>query len=331
MYNKFLYHSFPRRGSDNIDLAIIRGLAILSSMIKSGLLLTPEVTDWREHLQDGTLSQPVKLFQKRICFTLLAPSQLQEHATTFGPFAFEYSVEDLRRLGGVPVFYIPYARETDMGLEGIGGALMARLSEIQTLLTRLSDLNGIIQTTQNKNEFLNVTSNRIGVAQTRCTVGAAEDLIHFLTYKMQQPPSQLLNSIRGLSGFFYPTEDPKNIRGILHYYRQREWRINGNMIKNSKESTRSLREAEIEKLIEIDNEFFGHNLDFPTGVYNRAEQSLIFHEVDNKHVLHFARRLIVPEKALEKASQIIGDFNKNHEKKLEIVSLESLEKRDIID
>ena len=325
MYNKFLYHSFPRRGSDNIDLTITRGLAILSSMIKSGLLLTPEVTDWREHLQDGTLSQPVKLFQKRICFTLLAPSQLQKHATTFGPFAFEYRLENLRRLGGVPVFYIPYAQETDMGLEGIGGALMSRLSEIQRLLTLLSDLDGIIQTTQNKNEFLNVTHNRIGVGQTRCTVGAAEDLIHFLTYRMQTP-SQLLNAIRALSGFFYPTEDP-NFTGILDYYRQREWRIIGNMIKNGTESTRSLREAEIDKLIEIDNEFFGHKLDFPTGVYNRAEQSLIFHEVENKHVLHFAHRLIVPEKALKEALQIIGDFNNN----LEVVSLESLEKRDLID
>lgn len=318
MYNQFLYHSFPRRGRDNSDLAITRGLAILSSMIKSGLLLTPEVTDWKEHLQDGTLSLPVKLFQKRICFTLLPPSQLQEHAKTFGPFAFEYSVENLRILGGVPVFYLPYARETDMGFEGIGGAIMARLSEIQTFLTRLSELDNLIQTTQNKNELLNVTNNRIEVAQTRCTVGAAEDLIHFLTYEMQ-PPSQLLNTIRGLSGFFYPTEDP-NFTGILDYYRQREWRIIGNMIKNGKESTRSLREAEIEKLIEIDNEFFGHQLDFPTGVYNRAEQSLIFHEVDNKHVLHFAHRLIVPENALEEASQIIGDFNKN----LEVVSLESL-------
>jgi len=319
MYNKFLYHNFPRRGSDNIDLAITRGLAILSSMIKSGLLLTPEVTEWREHLQNGTLSQPVMLFQKRICFTLLAPSELQEHAKEFGPFAFEYSVENLRRLGGVPVFYIPYAREKDMGLEGIGGALMARLSEIQKLLTRLSDLDGIIQTTQNKNEPLNVTHNRI------CTVGAAEDLIHFLTDKME-PPSQLLNSIRGLSGFFCPTEDP-NLKEILGYYRQREWRIIGNMIKSGKESTRSLREAEIEKVIEIDNEFFGHQLDFPNGLYNRAEQSLIFHEVDNKHVLHFAHRLIVPEKALEEASQIIGDLNKN----LKVVSLESLEKRDLID
>lgn len=324
MYNQFLYHSFPRRGRDNNDLAITRGLAILSSIIKSGLLLTPEVTYWCEHLQDGTLSQPVKLFQKRICFTLLSPSRLQEHATTFGPFAFEYSVEKLRSLGGVPVFYLPYARETDMGFEGIGGALMARLSEIQKLLTRLFELDDLIQRTQNKNELLNITHNRIEVAQTRCTAGAAADLINFLTYGMQ-PPSQLLNAIRGLSGFFYPTED-QNFTRILDYYHQREWRIIGNMIKKGKESTRSLRESEIEKLKEIDNEFFGHKLDFPTGVHNRAEQSLIFHEVANKHVLHFARRLIVPEKALEKASQIIGDFNKN----LEVVSLESLKKKDLI-
>ena len=99
MENRFFCHSFPRRRRDTDSLAIDKGLVILSSIVRSGFLLTPEMVEWREHLDDGTQSDPIQVFQKRVCFTELAPQELSEHGNLFGAFAIEFPLENLRLLG----------------------------------------------------------------------------------------------------------------------------------------------------------------------------------------------------------------------------------------
>ena len=42
MFERYLYHSFPRRGTQDCE----KGLAILRSIISDGLLLVPEVTSF---------------------------------------------------------------------------------------------------------------------------------------------------------------------------------------------------------------------------------------------------------------------------------------------
>src|SRR5262245_55986431 len=144
----FFYHSFPRPRAGNPEQL---GLHILGSILDRGLLLTPEKFEFREALVGGSTSPPWQIFQKRICFTELSPQQLGEHAKTFGKFAIEFDIPVLRRMGAVPVFYIPLNSE---GTEGAAAAMLARLGEIQTLLTRVETIKTFTANRQTQ-ELLN--------------------------------------------------------------------------------------------------------------------------------------------------------------------------------
>lgn len=91
----FMYHSFPRRGKDEVE----KGLRILESIAERGLLLTPELVNWPGEIKaNGRRGHPVTAYQKRICFTNLRRDELQIHAETFGKFALEFDVSTLREL-----------------------------------------------------------------------------------------------------------------------------------------------------------------------------------------------------------------------------------------
>lgn len=302
LQRRFFYHSFPRRGRDHGDTNH-KGLAVLTSIAKSGLLLTPERTEWSEFLHNGKRSKPVEVFQKRICFTELAEHELAAHAKMFGPFALEFSIENLRLLGAIPVFYMPPPGGEERALGGIAAALIARLADIQLLLTRLTDLANLSRRTSNKAESLQVTRDGIAAGTTRCTIGAAEDLLAVLSHEIQ-PPHQLLNAVRALGGFFYPTED-LTYTGELAYYRQREWRIIANMIHRGVEIARDLVDDEKMTACAIDAEFFERRMRFPTGEHRRVDQCKYIGQVDGRSVLDWAHRIIVPDDVVEEASDVV--------------------------
>lgn len=298
---RYFYHSFPRRSGSGIE----KGLQILRSIIKSGLLLTPEQTSWQEPVSDGTLSKPWSVIQKRACFTELAPSELKEHSAVFGRFALEFEIRILRQLGATPVFYLPRASPDDVGFESLAASLVCRTGEIQVLLNRLGDLEDLVKGTENKSEVLDVTNNETGKQQhTRMSIGGAQDLLLFLTHGAQ-PASILRNALRVLSGFFYPAED-LSYTNPLYYYRQREWRIVANMSKLGEEQTRALTEREVEYLLQLDQEFFGKELEFFTGTYRRVNQCQYFEALEGKTFIRYVRRVIVPDEAVREAANILA-------------------------
>lgn len=272
-------------------------------MATSGLLLTPEKTVWSEFRQDGTKSPPIEVFQKRSSFTELAPSELEEHGRLFGPFALEFEIESLRLLGAIPVFYLPTPGTEERALGGVAAALVARMAEVQQMLARLTEISLLVANTANKNELLDVTINGKPAGRTRCTIGGAEDLLNILTHQAQ-PVQELLNAFRALSGFFYPTENFE-YTGPLAYYRQREWRIINAVMHRGREISRPITEAEGDELINIDREFFEKRLRFPTGEYRRIEQCRYIADVGGRPFLDWARRVIVPDEVVERASEIL--------------------------
>ncbi|MCI5125718.1 MAG: hypothetical protein D3925_14900 [Candidatus Electrothrix sp. AR5] len=304
MCERYFYHSFPRRhhGATREEV-LSKGLKILDSIVESGLILTPEKTDWFEFLTDGNRSKPVEVVQKRVCFTELSPSELPRHSDTFGEFALEFSIETLRCLGGSPVFYLPSMSLEETSCSGMSGALICRMLEIQELLTRLKGMDEVAKSTTNKSELLSITRNGVVTDTTRCTAGGAEDLLAMLQSEMQ-PISVLLGSLQAISGFFYPTEDLKRNK-ILHYYRQREWRIIANGVWRGENVCDELSESEIKTLLDIDTDFFGKEMDFPTGRYTIARQSRKLKSLAGKHVLQYLKRLIVPEEAISRAKSIL--------------------------
>lgn len=299
---RFFYHSFPRRRAED-DTEYSKALRVLKSIVKSGLLLTPEKYEIREFLKDGKQSEPVVSYQKRVCFTELSPGELPSHCETFGPFSLEFTIENLRRLGAVPVFYFPSASAEEFGLEGIGVALMARLAEVQCVLSRLEKLEELTGPQSNGAELLNITRDGNEVGTTGCTVGAARDLVSFLRLQTQ-PISQLLASVRALSNFFYPTEDIE-YNDSLSYYRQREWRIIGNMVHRGKPIDRELTEQEMTSLQDIDGDFFGRTMSFPSGEHRIVERCKYFSELESAPIWTLARRVVVPDEAFQSAETML--------------------------
>ena len=90
----------------------------------------------------------------------------------------------------------------------------------------------------------------------------------------------------------------------MTYYRQREWRIIGNIIHHGKELTSKLEKSTVKKLIDIDEKFFNRVLEFHTGKYKIYEQCLIFKEYMDKPIIHYVNRIHVP-KEVKKAVEIL--------------------------
>ena len=297
------FHSFPRR-ADTESEAVDKGLAILSSIVEMGLLLVPERIEWSELLADGSRSDPPwELFQKRISFSDISEDELEAHSELFGPFALEYSPEALRRLGGVPVFYVPL-ESAEEGLEGMAAAMLARLGEVQRLLGRLHEVHEYasgLKSHQAMTLELNgrpVGSVRAGDVRLMLDVSTSDT----------QPLDALKASVVGFSGFFYPVEN-LDYTDELFYYQQREWRITGNMASQGVPTTRELTGDEKDLLLTIDESFFSCIEDYPSGTLRKVDQCQVMTEFGGKHALSHADRLIVPRGTESQAAEALSDAN----------------------
>jgi hypothetical protein len=84
------------------------------------------------------------VLKKRICFTELSPGELAGHAEKFGHFSLEFEIETVRRLGAMPVFYVPQptSEATDGSL--IGSALVAIATDSRAVVQRMAGLNDLL-------------------------------------------------------------------------------------------------------------------------------------------------------------------------------------------
>ena len=311
MHDRYFYHCFPRRsGTDDLT----RVMSVLSSILERGLLLTPERISLRESLADGNTGPESFILQKRLCFTELTPSELVSHCKVFGPVAIEWKIPTLIEIGAVPVFYVPL-RETPLSNDGIASSMLLRLGEIQELLSRLESLQQVAARSTNSAEVLNVTRNGV-VANTSCTVSAARDLLQHLGTDIQ-PIGSLTAAVRFLFGYYYPTENLK-YTGPLGYYRQREWRLLANGVNRGTPITEEVSPRDIEALIGMDQQFFGRELDFPTGRQTIAQQCHLMRSFRGVPILMSASRIIVPGAMLDSVSALVSDSKLL----IELVSLE---------
>ena len=78
------------------------------------------------------------------------------------------------------------------------------------------------------------------------------------------------------------------------------------MAKLGEKQTRNLTDDEVKALLEIDEEFFGREMQFHTGTYPQSDQCLYFQELDGQSFLSYARRVIVPDEVVDEAAQILA-------------------------
>jgi len=284
-----------------------KGLGILKSIVENGILLTPESIEWEEPLENGTLVNKMIAIAKSCSFTEIPLNRLKTHSDKFGYFSIEFNIEVLRKLGAIPVFYLPRACEGDDSLESLASSLMIRLGEIQELLNNLRKLEKWAEENSGKADYypkLDICGQRrIG----RCNPKAIEDVIAFCRGP-SQPIRILRNALRVISGFHYPAEDYQYTK-MMGYYKQREWRIVANMSFHGKELTYPIDDEGIkEMLIGIDPDFYQKDIRLH---YNRTARRVdlcqFYPEHNKRKFIEYAHRVIVPSKAVDLA---IGILNK---------------------
>jgi hypothetical protein len=299
MNERYFYHCFPRRYRRR-DNTFHHGLRVLESMIDHGLLLTPEILEWRESLSDGTVSPPMVMCQVRACFTELSPWEVANHAKEFGPFVIEFDIEKLRLCGAIPTIYLPQNTGSN-GLEGVAGTLVARLGDAINIVSRLDQILDVARGTADQNELVLYLGR--DEFRAECSAGIARRLLGILTLGTQ-PPGFVANGLAALAAFFYPTDNRRQI-DLLGYYRQREWRIIGDIAKHGVVAADLLTPEQAEQLCKLDEEFFLKELRTWTEQFRTIDRCRYLRLIDGKHMLGYARRVLVPEEALSTARELM--------------------------
>ncbi len=223
----YCFHSFPRpRTEESRARLLLKGEMIAKSILENGLLLAPE--HFEIPLLDGSGVQIDKLeiTQCRICFTEIPASELETHSQNFGPFSVAYDIDDLRRIGGLPVHYVPLPYGTH--LYGLGSQILAGIADGLRLVEALAKIRhqmeqsstlGLVWTRRVNGEEVR-DGVRFNEEQTSVLRSFFDEFEKMCSLHLGLTHQKLLAA----AASFYPTEHPTRT-GKLHYYRQREWRI----------------------------------------------------------------------------------------------------------
>jgi hypothetical protein len=317
------YHSFPRRlPSEAPDLFIARGLELLKGIKNIGLVLAPEVVEWRIPQVDGTM-KVIRNRQRRICFTELSESELSGHAQTFGPFSLEFRIEVLRQFGVLPVIYVPQMVEGDSLLSSFGPVIVwmfenARYTlDLLDQLSKLSDPQSALEVARRSNPQVasmdpnytltlqNHDEDKKIAQKFEVEARVVRGLLGYLSYKTA-PFDLMRGAIYAAQNLFYPTDDQINDR-LLSYYRQREWRIIPGATVQGRSNARMATQVEREFLLGLNHRFWSREIKDDKGTFRRVDEAHVIDEFQGKHISEFIGRIIAPLEALDEAREVFGD------------------------
>jgi hypothetical protein len=321
---RYFYHSFPRRRRAE---GPAHGLAILELIRDFGLLMTPEVAEWQYSHADGTPPRVQSMVQHRISFTELAPTQLARHAREFGPFSLEFDIETLKELGAIPVFYVPQGVEKKHA-GGLGATMVMHVIDAMRMTDRIAQMQAILESVppDRARQIITIPTDS-GPVLFDLDVKEARETLRAVALALA-PPDSLSRFLEGTLNFFYPDG---RTNAALQYYRQREWRMGGNVAIRDEEMMCRPSEQMIARLLALDADFFGRPFPPPNVVmsnvswHNATQQRLVddswvFPGIGDKRILQFVRRVIAPAKAVEATRAILT----NVANPPPVVSLESL-------
>jgi len=338
------YHSFPRP-KENQD-GIKKGLAILDSFLKNGILLVPEIIKYQREREDRQ-KPPEDYFivQSRFCLTQIDISELKAHEKQFGSFHLEFTNDNAYALGAIPVFYLPRTEPntSKLPLKKLASNYVYLLLEMQTLCENIQNLSELIK---NKSDMEDITifEKKETKYKHSYKVNAKQlsDVLDMITLNIVPNPAKsderkngigaymdtTLGTLKSMGSLFYPTDkDHEGEHEDLYNFRQREWRITAGISMNGQRLDRELTTDEKNALLELYPVFFGKKETYANWEeLNRAEgcfymqngiceivpeqeQKTKKESVKLKPIQEFVERIIVPKEALEKSRAVA---EKNH-------------------
>jgi hypothetical protein len=318
---RFFFHSFPRGAKgETRNGQLARGLSILRAVKEMGLVLAPEIVSWRQPTISGTPRQ-ITHRQQRLCFTELARSELSEHSKRFGPFSVQFSINTLRRLGALPVIYLPQTVKGDTSLSSAGAVIAATMGDIKYTLNQLHQLSRLkdldyIRTLPGAETATSVSADCVMNLENRDETGNVvatyqiplRRILDFLDYVgFRNAPFELMVGILSLTqNLFYPTDDERH-DDQLAYYRQREWRITAGMRVGGVQHGHLATDADKKRLLEIDPKFWSKEETDKDGTFRRVDQAYVIDTFDGAPIAEVIERLIVPAECGSEAADLFGD------------------------
>ncbi len=280
-----------------------------------GLVLAPEVVEWHTPVSLGTPS-PTRITQRRICFTELSEQELSEHSRRFGPFALEFETIALRRVGALPVIYMPQALSEQDHLALLGPFVVSHLDQIRGALDLLNRMDQPNNPAFLRNQgadgvtddcvvtLTNVDDFGKPVQTFHIPWTAVRDILSVIRFK-RAPFDAMMGVTSIAQSLFYPTDDDYQ-NTELGYYRQREWRITADYFVNGTPRGRNLEEEEKKLLLRLDDTFWGKNIHSSRPI-PRIDEALVLVQPTPAELLDDVTRIIVPDDFAEQARQIFGD------------------------
>jgi len=217
-----LFHTFPRARNSRHQLVAAK--LILESILDAGLLLVPEVVDLPYMPQLRGLNQErLQIRQVRLCLTSLHRSQLPDHSTLFGPVSIEFDHLDLRCLGALPIYHLLSPPD---GVPEASDLSFQLVADLYSIASRLAQCD---------------PAKDADAARLLATVHGFASLFH---------PADSLPRLKedGEPSEAMPTD--------LQNFLLSEWRIIGGVSYREGKVDSKLTEADIERLKQIDAEFF---------------------------------------------------------------------------
>jgi hypothetical protein len=305
-----LFHNFPRRSpGDDTTTTLKRGLEILKFIVDTGLMLVPEILTW------GTSDMQIQLCQVRFCLTELEMSDIGEHSKLFGEFAIELSPEMARKLGALPVLYMPQSLRQDKALSGVGTSLIVAIEEIRHLLEMMDELEvrakSFPEASVIKARHMGrsrVDGQEYVMEQFDLNASEAQKVLEYLGIA-KHSYRNLANWAVCMQNTLYPTDDERHDKQLA-YYRQREWRIVAGLGKIEGAQDRELTESEKQRLIQIDSTFWQreltHQLSAGNQTFRRVDRTRVIEFLDGKRIATWLTSVYVPDAAYDEAASSLG-------------------------
>jgi hypothetical protein len=297
---------------------ITDGLNILKSFLTSGLILAPEVVTWKQPLIDGT-NRTTVLTQKRISFTELSRNEIVEHSKRFGPFSLEFNITTLRKLGLLPVIYMPQGFGNEKDFSNIGLSIVTQINDIKYTIIQLHHLSQYTNLDflkKQNSEVNSISPDAVFNLQNINPESQIEysyqvpfknivDILSYIGYR-NAPLDLMIGILTLMQNLFYPTDDTIH-DSVMEYYRQREWRLLSGLAIEGNLQTRHLKDDEKLNLLKINNRFWSKELNDGSTSFRRVDNADVIETFQGKHLATLIEAVIVPPDAYDEAKSMFGE------------------------
>ncbi|ENX41754.1 hypothetical protein [Acinetobacter sp. NIPH 2100] len=108
----------------------------------------------------------------------------------------------------------------------------------------------------------------------------------------------------------YPV-DNKKYTEENGYYRQREWKLPGNLKLNGIDITEIATIEDQRELLSINLDFFSKEINYFGRDYTRAQISFFLKNIYDSHILNYANKIIVPAERVEDVKRLLAKYKLN--------------------